>query len=410
MSMLTYAAPPVTVSRSKIERPLLSGQWVRRPRLEARLDRALERSLVVIAAPAGHGKTSTLVSWLRLRDLDAAWVSVDERDADLTRFATHVAVALDRVVPGIEPALFPLLTVPDRLPPLDLGEAFGESLYDLDRDVVLVLDDFHAAGNGAVATFVFGLLHAAPRRLHMILSSRHKPPFSLSRLRTAGEVEELTGADLRFSPQETGELLRAETGEDVASELATNVHASVGGWPAAIRLIAISRGANGVGQQIAVTEHQEQLLLDYLGEEVLARLPFGQRDLLLRASLVERFNAPLLAALAVDQGGEPINRADIERLRALELFRELPGLDETWFAFHPLLRGVLRGELERSSDAAAIADLHRTAAGWFVAAGLTQEAVRHLLEAGDISAAASLIEIRVIDTFAREDWQSVAGW
>ena len=103
------------VSRSKIERPSLNGQWVRRPRIESRLDRALDRSLVLITAPAGHGKTSTIVSWLRLRNLDAAWVSVDERDADLTRFATHVAVALDRVAPGIAPELFALLTAPDRL-------------------------------------------------------------------------------------------------------------------------------------------------------------------------------------------------------------------------------------------------------------------------------------------------------
>src|SRR5687767_3796390 len=96
-------APPALVSRSKIERPSLNGHWVRRPRIESRLDRAFERSMVLITAPAGHGKTSTVVSWLRLRDLDAAWVSVDERDADLTRFATHVAVALDRVVPGVAP-------------------------------------------------------------------------------------------------------------------------------------------------------------------------------------------------------------------------------------------------------------------------------------------------------------------
>src|SRR4051812_49123045 len=102
--MLTDLSGPVAISRSKIERPLLSGQWVRRPRIEARLDRALDRVLVVIAAPAGHGKTSTIISWLRMRDLDAAWVSVDHRDEDLTRFATHVAAALDRVVPSLAQA------------------------------------------------------------------------------------------------------------------------------------------------------------------------------------------------------------------------------------------------------------------------------------------------------------------
>ncbi len=106
------------------------------------------------------------------RGLDAAWVTVDNRDSELTRFAAHVAVALNRVAPGVEPDLFTLLTMPDRLAPRHLGEAFGETLYDLERDVVLVLDDFHAAGDGSAPAFVAGLLQAAPRRLHTILSSR----------------------------------------------------------------------------------------------------------------------------------------------------------------------------------------------------------------------------------------------
>jgi hypothetical protein len=218
--------------------------------------------------------------------MDVAWVTVDARDADLARFAAHVAVALDSIAPGIEATLFALLTVPDRLSPAELGEAFGEALYDLERGVVLVLDDFHAAGSGAVVAFVDCLLRAAPRRLHTVLSSQGKAPFPLSRLRIMGDVEELTGADLRFSAKETGELLRLETGEAVDPALAKSVQASVGGWPAAIRLIAYSRSASeSVRPREAAGEHQEQLLLDYLGDEVLTRLLPHHRDLLLRASL-----------------------------------------------------------------------------------------------------------------------------
>ena len=70
---------------------------MRRPHLEARLDRVLSRWLTIVSAPAGHGKTSSIITWLRTRDMDVAWVTVDARDADLTRFAAHVAVALDSV-------------------------------------------------------------------------------------------------------------------------------------------------------------------------------------------------------------------------------------------------------------------------------------------------------------------------
>ena len=410
MSVQTPAAPPVIVSRSKIERPSLSGHWVRRPRIEAQLDRAFERSLILITAPAGHGKTSTIVSWLRLRDLGAAWLSVDERDTDLTRFATHVAVALDRVVPGIAPELFALLAAPDRLGPSELGESFGEVLYDLERDVLLVLDDFHAAGSMAASAFIGGLLTAAPRRLHTILCTRNSPGVPLARLRTMGDVEELTGADLRFSPEETGTLLRLEIGEPVDQKLEADVQASVGGWPAAIRLIALSGASDVLQRREPVVARHAQHLGDYLGEEVLDRLPSAHRNLLLWASLLDRFNAAILEMLATEQGGEPIGRADIERLRALELFREVPGQSETWFTYHPLFRDVLHRELERTTDAAAISDLRRRVAGWFTTAGLTQEAVQQLVALDDIPAATALVESRLSDAFAREDWRSVASW
>ena len=410
LAPLAPPAPPTLVSRSKIERPSLNGHWVRRPRIESRLDRVFERSLVLITAPAGHGKTSTIVSWLRLRNTDAAWLLVDERDSDLTRFATHVAVALDRVVPGVAPELFALLAAPDRLGPRELGESFGEVLYDLERDALLVLDDFHAAGTVAASAFIGALLTAAPRRLHTILCTRNSPDVPLARLRTMGEVEELTGADLRFSPEETGQLLGLETGEPVDQALEASVQASVGGWPAAIRLIALSGASDAMQRREPVVERHAQLLGDYLGEEVLDRLSPVHRNLLLWASLLDRFNAPLLEALAAEQGGEPLRRDEVERLRALELFREIPGLSETWFAYHPLFREVLRRELERTTDAVVIAARRRSIARWFATAGLTLEAVQHLVALDDIPAATALIESRLSDAFAREDWQLVASW
>jgi LuxR family maltose regulon positive regulatory protein len=411
MSVATRLTPPVTISRSKVEQPVLAGHWVRRPQLEARLDRVLTRSLAVVTAPAGHGKTSTIAAWLRLRNRDAAWVTLDGLDTNLTRLAVHVAVALERVSPGIEADLLRLLMVPDRMAPHDLGVAFGETLYDLERNTILVLDDVHTADADAVAAFVEGLVLAAPRRLHTILICRGKPPIPLARLRTLGVVEELTGADLRFSAQETSELLHLETGEAIDPDVAAKLQASVGGWPAAIRLLAFSRGADtGAPFPKPAGDLYPHTLHEYLGEEVLTRLPIHQRELLLRASQLGRFNVPLLEALATMHGGERVSRADLERLRALEIYREIPGLSETWFAFHPLFREILGDELVQTTEADAISALHRRIAAWFAAAGLTRDAVHHFVEAGDIPAATALIESRLIAAFAGEDWQAVASW
>jgi LuxR family maltose regulon positive regulatory protein len=151
-------------------------------------------------------------------------------------------------------------------------------------------------------------------------------------------------------------------------------------------------------------------VLDYLGDEVLTRLTPAQRTVLLRATLVERFNTSLLEHLAATHDGEAIGRADLERLRALELYREIPGLSDTWFAYHALFRDALRREFERSADAGARDELHRSVAEWFTGAGFTQEGVHHLVAVNDFAGAVTLIGFRLNDAFAREDWRAISSW
>ena len=46
-------------------------------------------------------------------------------------------------------------------------------------------------------------------------------------------------------------------------------------------------------------------------------------------------------------------------------YREIPGLSETWFAFHPLFREILGDELARTTEADSVAALHWQIATWF---------------------------------------------
>jgi LuxR family transcriptional regulator, maltose regulon positive regulatory protein len=402
-------SPPVPVYRSKLEQPRVSGPYVSRPALEQRLDRIVTVPLTIVAAPAGHGKTRTLVEWLIARNVCAAWLSLSERDGALMHFAAHLAAALDRADPGVAPDLYRRLEAPDRLEPRELGEVFGDSLFDLHRDLVLVLDDFHLADTGAVATFVAGLIAAAPARLHIVVSTRRPPSFPLARLRSMGQVHELNAADFRFSVEETAALLRMAAGHDVGAEEAARLHAAVGGWPAAVRLLAIGMGAGGRlgARDVLPTELGTQLLLDYLSEEVLARLTPLHRDLLLRASLPDRFNADLLAVLAGATGSGDVQPLELDALRRLDLYREVPGIDETWFVYHALFRETFRRQLVASLGTAGVGDLHRRCARWFDSQGLIREAVTHLVEAGDITAASALIETRIQTALSVEDWQTI---
>jgi transposase len=113
--------PPPAASpllRTKLFPPPARSNTVARPRLIARMQAGLMGKLLLIAAPAGFGKTTLLVQGLAAwgvgiatsDDLqppgrtshaaNVAWVSVDRTDNDPLRFWRYVSTALNTLQPG----------------------------------------------------------------------------------------------------------------------------------------------------------------------------------------------------------------------------------------------------------------------------------------------------------------------
>ena len=68
----------------------------------------LETPLVVLSAPAGCGKTSTLVQWTQAEPRPVAWVSLEAADADPAVFLSYLTTAIAAVA-DVPPAVYTLL-------------------------------------------------------------------------------------------------------------------------------------------------------------------------------------------------------------------------------------------------------------------------------------------------------------
>src|SRR5688572_18028676 len=88
---------------TKLYIPATQAQLVLRPHLIDRLNESLlsGHKLTVITAPAGFGKTTLASEWVTGVDRPAAWLSLDERDNDLTRFLSYLIAALQTILPNI---------------------------------------------------------------------------------------------------------------------------------------------------------------------------------------------------------------------------------------------------------------------------------------------------------------------
>ena len=71
---------------------------------------AADASEVIIAAPAGYGKTTLAAIWGDRDPRPFGWIAVDEVDSDPVVFLHHVALALDSINPS-EDSLNDELTV-----------------------------------------------------------------------------------------------------------------------------------------------------------------------------------------------------------------------------------------------------------------------------------------------------------
>ncbi len=73
----------LTLARTKLNRPRLSRDIVQRPALVQRLNDGLDRSLTLVVAPAGFGKTMLVAEWVSQAPQRVAWLSLDEGDNDV---------------------------------------------------------------------------------------------------------------------------------------------------------------------------------------------------------------------------------------------------------------------------------------------------------------------------------------
>ncbi len=367
---------------------------VARPRLSQRLDRAARSRLALVSAPAGFGKTTLLTQWLAEIGEQAtgpavAWVSLDEGDNDPASFWTYVITALQRATDGSVGAASLGLLRPPQPPPEATLTTLLNDLHALRREVVLVLDDYHAIESRAIHEGLSYLLDHAPPQLHLMLTTRADPPLPLSRLRARGELVEVRSADLRFTRDEAAEYLAEAMGLTLTAADITTLADRTEGWAAALQLAGLSlQDRDDPSAVVARFAGDDRFIVDYLADEVLARQSDDVRDFLLSTSVLERLSGPLCDAVTGRAGGG----AQLMELERAGLF--LVPLDDRrqWWRYHHLFADVLRSHLSEQQPGRE-AELHRRAAAWLAVNGDVAEAVRHALAGDDLAHAADLMEL-----------------
>src|SRR5690349_3087934 len=138
---------------TKVRLPPPRRRLVPRARLtdQLRADAAAGPRLVLVAAPAGFGKTTLLVQWLTEASRGrVAWLALDPGDADPRVFVTHLVAAVRTAVPEAGADALALLAAGGTTPTDAVLVSLVNDLDLLAGPMVVALDDYHVIDDAAV--------------------------------------------------------------------------------------------------------------------------------------------------------------------------------------------------------------------------------------------------------------------
>ena len=382
---------PLTVLETKLYKPRWRPGLVSRVRLIERISAGAECQLTLVSAPAGFGKTTLLAEWLAQRaesEAPVGWVSLDRSENDPALFWAYVIRALQKIQPRLGDHAFSMLRSLQQSPAEPALTSLINEVSAHDRDVILILDDFHVIDSPAVHSSLSFLLDHLPERMHVIIASRSEPRLPLARLRARGQVTELAAADIRFTPDEVSAFLNQVMALDLSAADVSTLEARTEGWIAGLKLAALSLKHHGDMQKfVRAFSGDNRYIADYLIQEVLLAQPDTVRRFLLGTAILDRLNGALCDAVT----GEPGSQALLESLERSNLF--VVPLDDTRdsYRYHHLFAEVLRGHAVREQPD-QVPVLHRRASEWFEANASLDDALHHAVAADDIERVARLLE------------------
>jgi ATP/maltotriose-dependent transcriptional regulator MalT/DNA-binding SARP family transcriptional activator len=376
----------------------LAGRIVRRPNLSARIGDALEAGSVIITAGAGSGKTTILEQALEGRAV--AWLSCSAAERAPGALLTRLTTAIADAVPGASDAFAEQLA--RGLDAIDLTAATRELIAELSRllidPLVIVIDDGEQLeGAPDSLSLIESLIKSKAPALHVALASRRALGLRVAKLRAAGQVTELTAADLAFDAEECEALIRARTGADPSPGDVDRVMEVTEGWPLGIVMAAalVGRGGLAALNQLGAASD----LRSYLSEELVDSLDPQLRAAAIDLSVARVITPEVISALGHSHDvGRRLEAAGVA-LRWVD--------DGGSFAFHPLLRGFLLDELGQDAERARRA--HASVAPAVAATGEVNEAIEHWILAESWPEVVRAIERHGM-ALVRASPKLVAGW
>jgi len=391
---------------SKLHIPCMQTGHIKRLDLLRKLDADHIKKLILVSAPAGFGKSTTIADWIRSTGQPSAWVSLEDSDNDPIRFLSYILAALQTVDPNLDDSALVFFQSPSGSALEAALTVLMSQLEEIKTDFLLVLDDYHLIREKSIHQILEFILVHQPLHMHIVLLTRADPPLALGKMRANKELSEIRSQDLKFSAKEAQEFFSIALQKEITGRDLQRLVERTEGWISGLQMAAISmQGKREVSEFVGSFSGSHRYILDYLMEEVLAGQSREMRQFLYRTSILDQFCAPLCSAVSGIPGAQEI----LLELENSNMF--IFPLDDVryWYRYHRLFADFLQARLHEKSPA-QLRELHLAASRWYESSGLITQAVEHALSAPDYQRAAGLVQGAAESKLVRSEIATLLRW
>jgi LuxR family maltose regulon positive regulatory protein len=233
---------------------------IERPRLIARLEEGGGARVSVLAAPAGYGKTTLARQWSQRQTGPVAWYRTTRASGDVALLAVQLDDLFASIAPELPREPEKVASIASVNPsPRPLGRAILGTFERLSRDVLLVVDEWEAAGTDEAEELLSMLVEGLDIRF--LITTRTRPDWFTPRLAVYGEGFEIGVDELTMTDEEAAQVLTAVGAVAGRARLMRTAE----GWPAVLGLAAMSGDVDFTSSRLL-----SRTLYDFLASELLA--------------------------------------------------------------------------------------------------------------------------------------------
>ena len=374
---------------------------VHREHLVDEIHANVPRKLIIIAAPAGYGKTTLLADFAKHTELPVCWVRLSAVDQDLIHFTMVLSSSLQRRFRRLQGA-FDIETL-SQYSPEALAHRFVEVIdTHISETFVIALDDVHWINKAKpILNFLDRFLEELPEQVTLVASGREVLEVSLARFMAEGNLSGFGPQDLALSKEEVIQLARVHSSIEISEDAAVRLQHDTRGW---ITGVIMSAELSGRGLS-ALKTRSRPMVFEYLASVVLNRQPDDLRRFVLDTSV--------FPVMTVDACNYVLQRDDsasmLSRIVERGLFVTATEEGPRTYEYHPQFREFLLETLQ-GGDSLRYRRLLIRAAQYLADHNSPEYAVELFCNAGAGKRAAELADRSASEMYGSGRWKTLEVW